>query len=174
MLTNGSAENKIGDIVSVIEDISEQTNLLALNAAIEAARAGEHGRGFAVVANAVKSLAEQSMRSAKEITKLVAGIQRQIDNTVSISTQGAAGAKSAQEALDAIIGEIDSITSIIEGISAAGEQQATAANQVSASMQNLSAITQEVSASSQESTLAGHQLSELANSLQSATAKFRV
>jgi len=169
-----AASKQIGDIVSVIEDISDQTNLLALNAAIEAARAGEHGRGFAVVANAVRSLAEQSMHSAKEITKLVAGIQRQIDNTVGISTQGAEGAKSAQEALDAIIGEIDSIASIIEGISAAGEQQAAAANQVSASMQNLSAITQEVSASSQESTLAGQQLSELANSLQSATTKFRV
>jgi len=174
VLNLSAASKQIGDIVSVIEDISEQTNLLALNAAIEAARAGEHGRGFAVVANAVRSLAEQSMRSAKEITKLVLAIQKQIDNTVGISTQGAAGARSAQEALDAIIGEINSIAAIIEGISAAGEQQAAAANQVSASMQNLSAITQEVSASSQESTLAGQQLSGLAKSLQSAAAKFHV
>jgi len=174
VLSLSAASKQIGEIVSVIEDISDQTNLLALNAAIEAARAGEHGRGFAVVANAVRSLAEQSMHSAKEITKLVAGIQKQIDDTVGISTQGAEGAKSAQEALDAIIGEINSIASIIEGISAAGEQQAAAANQVSASMQNLSAITQEVSASSQESTLAGNQLSELANNLQSAAGKFSV
>jgi len=174
VLNLSASSKQIGEIVSVIEDISDQTNLLALNAAIEAARAGEHGRGFAVVANAVRSLAEQSMHSAKEITKLIAAIQKQIDNTVNISTQSAEGARSAQEALDAIIGEISSIAAIIEGISAAGEQQAAAANQVSASMQNLSAITQEVSASSQESTLAGQKLSELATSLQSAAAKFRV
>ena len=39
----GKRSEEIGEIVSVITNISDQTNLLALNAAIEAARAGDHG-----------------------------------------------------------------------------------------------------------------------------------
>lgn len=71
----GKVINEIGVMAKAIEKISEQTNLLALNATIEATRAGENGRGFAVVAEEVRTLAEASKYSVKDIKEIVTQIK---------------------------------------------------------------------------------------------------
>ena len=84
--TNEAIE-KIGAAVQVIESIAVQTNLLSLNASIEAARAGEAGRGFAVVADEIRTLADSSAGSAKEIRQIVENVVALSDETVDISNR---------------------------------------------------------------------------------------
>ncbi len=84
----GTRSIAIGRIVDVIQEIADQTNLLALNAAIIAAQAGENGRAFGVVAEEIRSLAERTARSTREIGQLVAGVRDAVDTVVGLVKDG--------------------------------------------------------------------------------------
>jgi twitching motility protein PilJ len=102
----GESSQEIGDIVSLITEISDQTNILALNAAIQASMAGEAGRGFAVVADEVQRLAERTGDATKQIEALVKTIQADTNDAISSMEQSTAhvveGANLAEDAGSAL------------------------------------------------------------------------
>ncbi|MBB1294466.1 MAG: methyl-accepting chemotaxis protein [Pseudoalteromonas rhizosphaerae] len=171
----------IGSVLDVIRGIAEQTNLLALNAAIEAARAGEQGRGFAVVADEVRSLAQRTQESTKEIESIISILQGRTQEVVSIMqrcrTQGgesAAQATKAGELLNSITEDVQTIMEMSTHIATAIDEQSQVASEVNKNVVRIRDIAEDASAHSSRNAQTSEEVSEQARVLYAAIDKFKV
>lgn len=151
---------KIGEFSQIIKEISQQTNLLALNANIEAASAGDAGKGFAVVANEIKELANQSSRSAEDISKTILEIQQNTESSM----------QSMQDVAQ-IISTVDQSTIEITNISREGaekvcsivnhvKESAIGVEDVSKLINEISVVTASTAKTSEEFTLSIEEISK--------------
>jgi twitching motility protein PilJ len=177
----GESSQQIGEIVSLISDITERTQVLALNAAIQAAAAGDAGRGFTVVAEEVQRLAERSAGATGQISTIVRTIQTDTQDAVAAmerSTQqvveGARLSDAAGKAL-AEIGEVSRrLASLIEGISQSAQDQVRTATEVTSSIQNILAINRQTSEGTRQTVDSVGELAALAGLLQDSVANFKL
>lgn len=128
--------NQIGSISNLVGDLANQTNMLALNAAVEAARAGENGKGFAVVATEIRKLADQSRKSAEQISSRVSDVRNATNSTVLVTDE-------SSKTVEKIVTAINDIAVNSQQISLTANQQAVAVQQVVEAMNTLNSSAQE-------------------------------
>lgn len=170
----GENSSKIGQIISVIDDIAAQTNLLALNAAIEAARAGEHGRGFAVVAEEVRHLAESSGSATKEISQLVTTIQQGTEGSVEAVEQGIGLTRDAGESFRSIQELIGKNLVLIRDLAESARNQAATSESLVVSAETIAAVTEEAAASTEETAAVAQELPVLSKKIKKGVSVFKI
>jgi methyl-accepting chemotaxis protein len=162
-----TSSHRIGDIISVIDDIAFQTNILALNAAVEAARAGEQGKGFAVVAIEVRNLAQRAAGAAGEIKRL-------IDDSVEKVSGGSKLVAAAGNTMEEIVTAIQKVTSTVAEITAASFEQSSGISQVNQAIGQMDDVTQQNAALVEQAAAAAESLEEQTQNLTATVGQFKV
>lgn len=158
---------KVSGISNIIEEIAFQTNLLALNAAVEAARAGEHGKGFAVVASEIRSLAQKTSESAKEITLLIKdGLEK--------SARGVNLANELSKKLTEIVSNIKKVANLMEEVTISIREQTSGVNQINLAISQIDQTTQQNASLIEETSAAAEELSAQAKDLLKIVSFFNV
>lgn len=161
-----SAKSKeIEKIIKIIDNITLQTNILALNAAVEAAHAGSSGKGLSVIADEVKSLAEISSESAKNISVL-------IEDSINAVFKGKEIADETSLSLSRVGSDTNDVYKKVKEISSISGEQLAAIENIKSVVGHISNVVSINSSASKQLSANSHEMSSGAQELHNMVSKF--
>jgi methyl-accepting chemotaxis protein len=148
---------RVGEFLTVIQEVVKQTNLLSLNASIIAAQSGDSGKAFGVVAEEVRGLAQRTAQSAGEIQLLVDDIRRETSAAQESVNRGMERVRSGVEMSERtgrILAGIEEsaveASDMVKKIARATEEQASGSRLITGSMEKNQQRIQQITRSMQE------------------------
>jgi hypothetical protein len=117
MTSLATSSQQVGEILNVISGVAKQIKFLSLYAAIVASQSGNFEANFTVVANEIKTLAQETSNSAKDIAQKTRMIQLSGHESV--------------EAISRVVASIHKVSEHSSVISTAITEQSTTTGQIS-------------------------------------------
>jgi methyl-accepting chemotaxis protein len=181
ILALSAQTQKIGIIISKVDEIAEQTNLLSLNASIEAAKAGDSGKGFSVVAAEIRKLARQSQQAVSEIADIISEIQAATNTTVMATEEGTKGVdagvdqiSSSGELMEQSIISLNENVAYAQQILSATEQQNLGIKQINDAIAAINEVMEQISDSADETRKIAVELDKVTNDMRELQQKYAV
>lgn len=163
---------RIGQIITTVNEIANQSNLLALNASIEANRAAEHGEGFAVVAQEMRRMAALSKAATIQVKSILEEVQLATTQTVRATGESAQSieqdlrlAAEARTAIDRLSQVVDESAQAATLMLDVGRQQMSGVDSVVVAVQSINDTTNQYLANTQVVEDAVRQMEELTRRL---------
>jgi methyl-accepting chemotaxis protein len=172
---------QIGRIVEFINGIADKSDLLALNAELEGTKAGELGRGFSLVAGEMRRLAENILRSTREITQLIEGVRAATQEAVSATQTGIHATETGARVAEQLSRSLQKIVELAQitaesatTINFATQQQRSSSAQLAETMASILEVTQNTETATNQVSGSSADLANLARQLKSAVDGFKL
>jgi methyl-accepting chemotaxis protein len=173
--------NQIGRIVEFINGIADKSDLLALNAELEGTKAGELGRGFSLVAGEMRRLAENILRSTREITAIIGEVRDATQAAVTATETGIHATETGSKVADQLAASLQEIVELAQltaesatTINFATQQQRSSSAQLAETMQSILEVSQSTESATQHVSTSSADLAQLARQLKGAVERFKV
>ncbi|MFZ5470981.1 MAG: methyl-accepting chemotaxis protein [Myxococcota bacterium] len=172
---------QIGKIVEFINAVADKSDVLALNAELEGTKAGEVGRGFSLVATEMRRLAENVLKSTKEIEQIIEELREATGEATRATEAGKKGADASVALAQSMSGSLDSIVALAVAtseaastISQATQHQQAGTEQLQEAMSEVLHISQSSLEATRQITKVTQDLSSLAQELTAVVDRFKV